>query len=174
MTVIQSSVRYKYSKRHYPGYCVGDDGSVWSRRKFREWTRLRSKPNSDGYLRVSVHNGKQRVSKFVHILVLEAFVGECPLGQQCRHLNGDPSDNRLANIRWGTSKQQAQDKRRHGTMARLAGEKNGFSKLTATEVVRMRAMYESGRYTQETLARLFEVSQTSVSRVVLRRCWSHI
>lgn len=38
----------------------------------------------------------------VHQLVLLAFEGPCPEGLEVRHLNGDPQDNRLENLQYGT------------------------------------------------------------------------
>lgn len=54
-------------------------------------------------------------SRNVHTLVLEAFVGPRPSGMECRHLNGVPGDNRLSNLRWGTSSENNQDQVAHGT-----------------------------------------------------------
>jgi HNH endonuclease/NUMOD4 motif-containing protein len=51
----------------------------------------------------------------VHRLVLAAFVGPCPRGLEGCHENGDPSDNRLSNLRWGTHTSNNRDKQRHGT-----------------------------------------------------------
>jgi HNH endonuclease/NUMOD4 motif len=47
-------------------------------------------PDKEKYMVVT--RGKLQLR--VHRLVLEAFVGPCPPGQECRHLNGNPSDNR--------------------------------------------------------------------------------
>jgi hypothetical protein len=38
----------------------------------------------------------------VHRLVLLAFVGPCPAGHEVLHLNHQPADNRLENLRYGT------------------------------------------------------------------------
>lgn len=54
-------------------------------------------------------------SRNVHSLVLEAFIGPAPEGMECRHLNGVPGDNRLVNLRWGTSSENNFDQVRHGT-----------------------------------------------------------
>ena len=47
--------------------------------------------------------------KRVHRMVLEAFVGPCPEGMQCRHLNDVKNDNRLNNLAWGTRKENSAD-----------------------------------------------------------------
>ena len=65
-----------------------------------------------GHLSVSL--GKNN-SQCVHKLVLLAFVGPTPKGHECLHGNGDPSDNRLANLRWGTRADNIRDAVRHGT-----------------------------------------------------------
>lgn len=55
------------------------------------------------------------VLRRVHRLVLEAFVGPCPPGMEGCHNNGDPTDNRLANLRWDTRRSNVLDSVRHGT-----------------------------------------------------------
>jgi hypothetical protein len=56
----------------------------------------------------------------VHSLVILAFVGPRPDGEQVRHLNGNPADNRLTNLAYGTQSQNQQDSLRHGTHAQAA------------------------------------------------------
>lgn len=53
--------------------------------------------------------------KYLHHIVLEAFVGPRPPGMQCRHLNGNSLDNRLENLQWGTAREDNYDRVRHGT-----------------------------------------------------------
>lgn len=63
--------------------------------------------------------GKRRTRK-IHHLVLEAFVGPCPAGQEARHLDGDRLNASLVNLLWGTPAANYRDKVRHGT-ARVWG-----------------------------------------------------
>ena len=70
--------------------------------------------NGYGHLSVDFRRVKPYRKFQVHRLVLETFVGPCPEGMECLHKNGDPSDNRLENLRWGTSSENALDTVRHG------------------------------------------------------------
>jgi hypothetical protein len=70
------------------------------------------KPQSSGqrgYLTVTLC-GRIR---YVHNLVLTTFIGPRPLDLECRHLNGINTDNRIENLRWGTHKENAEDRIRH-------------------------------------------------------------
>lgn len=71
---------------------------------------LRPRDNGRGALRVRLHFGKKIQERYIHRLVLEAFVGPCPKGLECCHgPNHDKSDNRLCNLRWDTHYNNGQD-----------------------------------------------------------------
>lgn len=67
-----------------------------------------------GYPRVTLKVGGARHNYLVHHLVLKAFVGPKPAGMECRHLNGNPADDRLENLKWGTPTENSYDTVRHG------------------------------------------------------------
>ena len=67
----------------------------------------------------------------VHRLVMETFVSPRPEGKECRHLNGDRQDNRLANLQWGTKLENGADKAAHGSSK---GLNHGRQKLTPFQV----------------------------------------
>lgn len=69
----------------------------------------------DGYQQVSLFRDGSRRSFTVHHLVLTAFIGDRPDGMLCRHIDGNPANNVLDNLRWGTPSENMRDKRRHGT-----------------------------------------------------------
>lgn len=50
-----------------------------------------------------------RADRTVHSLVLETFVGPRPPGMEARHVNDDPTDNRLENLCWGTRSENSHD-----------------------------------------------------------------
>jgi hypothetical protein len=107
----------------YPGYRVGDDGSPWyswangrmGRHRIDRWKPMKASLNAKGYQSVNLvppEGGRYKTFR-VHRLVLFAFVGLCPPGMECRHLNGVRSDPRLVNLAWGTKAENADDRRRH-------------------------------------------------------------
>lgn len=71
--------------------------------------------HSGGYLQVSLRDRQTVKKRFIHRLVLSTFVGEAGPREECRHLNGDPTDNRLVNLQWGSKAENLRDKTRHGT-----------------------------------------------------------
>src|SRR5262249_52870534 len=72
-------------------------------------------PLPNGYLYVALYAQGKSQNRLVHRLVLEAFPGPCPAGMECRHLDGDQANNTVANLAWGTHRENILDKRHHGT-----------------------------------------------------------
>lgn len=54
------------------------------------------------------------------------------------------------------------------------GENNANDKLTEEEVVKIRKLYATGRYTQEVLGDMFNVTQMNISAITRRKTWNHI
>ncbi len=120
------NVVYKKTPRLSNSYKVGSDGTIWScwnrvgqhqYAKTEKWWQKKPSKLPKGYLLVLISNGKRNSCKqyYVHHLVLEAFIGPRLKNMICCHLNGDPSDNRVENLRWDTYEANEQDKKKHGT-----------------------------------------------------------
>lgn len=101
--------------RQAPGYVGGLEVSNRGRVRNRKGP-LRGNINASGYRVIDVRREGEKRSRgaLVHRLVLEAFVGPCPPGMQTRHLDGDPGNNHLGNLRWGTPAENNRDTLRHG------------------------------------------------------------
>ena len=123
---------------------------------------------NNGYKRVSFTNEAMAV----HRLVLDAFVGPRPEDMECRHLDGDASNNHLDNLEWGTSQENSDDAASHGTAG--AGEKNSMAKLTKEKVIAIRTLYEKTQATQQEIADLFDICVGHTSQVINGKLWSHI
>lgn len=120
----------------YLGYFATVCGRIWSTGRLAE-KRLPPhflEPYIDrkGYLKVNPSkDGKSRTTN-VHKMVCLAFHGEQPSwATEVRHLDGNPTNNRPDNIQWGTSKENAEDRKRHGTvsMGPQHGEKTKLGRI---------------------------------------------
>lgn len=123
----------------FDGYEVSSLGRVRSHWRGRPKV-LKLKAHKQGYLEIGLYDaprrdgGKQRY-QLVHRLVLAAFDRAPNEGEVCRHLNGDPSDNRLDNLCWGTQSDNWMDAFHHGTAK---------ASLTIEEVREIRERYIKG------------------------------
>jgi hypothetical protein len=85
---------------------------------------LKPTPGRVGHLSVELNGDRDasgnRVRRrvYVHRLVLEAFVGPCPVGCEALHRDGNPANNTRANLRWGTHTENMRDACAHGTTLR--------------------------------------------------------
>lgn len=131
-----------------------------------------SKTTSNGYPQVQLSREGKTVSRDIHRLVLEAFIGPCPAGMECCHLDGDRTNCRLENLCWGTFSKNQKDRSAHGTSNQ--GERNNRAKLNESQVRSIRSMFASGKYTQTRLGEIFGVTNSIVCEIVNRKIWRHI
>jgi HNH endonuclease len=93
-------------------YRVSDTGEIhgvnrlartcnpWGESTRRVPARIMSQRMKDGRATVQICIDGQPRNILVHTAVLEAFRGPRPPGHMAEHINGDPTDCRLANLRW--------------------------------------------------------------------------
>ncbi|WP_225320343.1 NUMOD4 motif-containing HNH endonuclease [Rhodococcus erythropolis] len=71
-------------------------------------------PNRTGHLYVILRNCGANDRRPVHRLVLEAFTGPSG-GMFACHIDGNPNNNRIENLKWATPQENSEDSLRHGT-----------------------------------------------------------
>lgn len=184
-TALSAPVEYR-DIPGFPGYRVGDDGSVWScRGRLRQrgirgggygitgkWQKLSQHLTRQGHLRATLYRNAKPIAVGVHRLVLLSFVGPCPDGLEGCHNDGNPRNNRPDNLRWDTSLANAADKIRHGRDCR--GEKCVTAVLTADQVRAIRAEYIPGKFGLSRLADKYGITKTAISRILSRRSWAYL
>lgn len=159
----------------YPDYRVGNDGSVYSHKRGNEWRKLKPGIEKAGSYRavhlVSLDNKSRKTFK-VHRLVLEAFVGPCPPGKEALHGDGNPGNNRLDNLRWGTRIENAADRVRHGRQVR--GTKSHMSRLTENQVRWIRQDAKALPISKRALAEKYGITLATLLPILRRTNWKHV
>ncbi len=153
----------------WPAYSVSADGSIWTRwRRGRggrlglEWRPLHPSPDKDGYRVVRLYGAGGAWKQLrVAPLVCAAFHGPCPPGLECRHLDGENTNDAAANLAWGTSTENKADMKRHGTAP--LGETHHNATLSDAKIDRIRAL--KGKRLQREVAEEFGITQGYVSEL---------
>jgi len=163
----------------YPRYAIDEHGTIISVcgrgpgniRSWKDSKHLKPATGNYGYYQVRLRHDGHSKTIAVHILVLTAFSGQCPSGMECRHLDGNRTNNHVSNLAWGTRSENSQDKLLHGTDSR--GERSGLAKLTTVDVLEIRSRAANGeRYVD--IAKDFLVHASIISLIVRRKRWKHV
>jgi HNH endonuclease/NUMOD4 motif len=104
-------------------YEVSDQGNVrsldrWGNggggsRRLSRGRRL-TPQKSGSYLKVGLTRNGSGSTRSIHVLVLEAFVGQRPDSALACHNDGDRRNNQLSNLRWDTQSNNMLDAVKHG------------------------------------------------------------
>jgi len=157
--------------RGYPNYGITEQGQVWSYQSHK-WLKPWQRNKHSKHLVVDLG----RDHRYVHQLVLETFVGLRPEGMECRHLDGDPTNNHLENLKWGTRSENQKDAVKHGTHVYCDnnGEANGQSKLTASDVKRIIWCHFKCGISGYKLAKIYGVSNSNITRLLNQKNWKSV
>lgn len=127
-------------------------------------------PNKHGYIVVELNKGGTAKAHSAHRLVMAAFAGPLPAGQQVNHKNTIKHDNRLENLEYCTPQENIAHAVANGLVAR--GEQNPAAVLTADDVRSIRQRYPSESYAA--LGAEYGVDPSTIHLVVKRHNWRHI
>jgi hypothetical protein len=142
-------------------YEVSPDGQVrmiGSIIRLRPWKHVVS-----GHLYVSLHKFSK---KMVHLFVMQAWGPAQSPNTECRHLDGNPENNHIDNLQWGTRLENINDFRAHtGRHMR--------SIITDAQKKEMARLYRSGVRRRE-IAKRFECGLWVVDKAVSKSGSQHI
>jgi hypothetical protein len=164
-------------ERFYEVSEYGEVRRTQNRRWRKKGTAVTQNRDRFGYRRVQLYDSKtrQRHTFAVHRLVMQAFVGDCPDGHEVNHKDGDKANNHLSNLEYVTHRENIQHsfKKLNRTQRVPRGEQSGVAKLTAAQVLEIRARAANGER-RMALGTEFGVTSTCITSIVRRVTWKHI
>lgn len=148
-----------------PKVVVDPNGRV---RHYNELIMKQQVVNKYGHLKVSFRKNNERKEFLVHRLVLMSFDRMPVDNEEALHKDGNPKNNFIENLKWGTSKENSQDSLLHGTIAR--GKDLPQTKLSEDDVIKIR----SDRRTSTEIANEFNISPRHVRAIKSKIYWKYI
>lgn len=154
----------------HENYSITEDGRVWTHRLRSGWMR----PTIDrvGYVRFNLDDGTgKKKGMYAHRLVALAYIPNPDRKPYVNHKDHNKANNSIDNLEWCTHAENIQYDWSSGRRKPANhGETNGNSKVTLSQVLRMRDMWRNGAQQIE-LSELFGISQPTVSQIVLGKTW---
>jgi hypothetical protein len=158
-------------------YRISSLGRVWSLHDSR---RHRNKPhfvkpgrNTWGYHFVPLRFEKRTTNVSLGKLLLTCFKGPpVPPRIWACHNDGNPDNNNINNLRWGTNSENQMDRVRHGTSNR--GSANGQSKLSEEDVISIKTRIKAGEPNKSIAIDYPHLDSSMVSMIRTGRHWAHV
>jgi len=130
------------------------------------------KPNihSTGYARVWLNKDDSAPDHLCHRLVARAFLGECPIGKQVNHIDGNKINNRVENLEYLIPSENQLHAFRTGLHKPVRGSDSNLSKLTEDDVIVIRSLL--GKKSQKFIAKKFGVDRSNISHIARGKSWA--
>lgn len=172
----------KRKHQTYPDYFVREDGlverAVDSKRYQKAGDLVMGRVLASGYRQFKLVDaeGAKRMVR-ANRLVCEVFHGPAPSPRhQAAHKDGVRLNNCADNLYWATPMENKMDSIRHGTSVRgeTCANQHGPAKLTAADVLSMRAAYSGKRGELVRFADKHGVHPTCVRKAIFGETWAHV
>ena len=134
---------------------------------------LRLSVHRDGYLKVELRKNAVGEHPMVHRLVALAFIPNPDNKTQVNHIDGVKSNNSVKNLEWCNQSENQLHAYKSGLQEPLKGEQVKTSKLTKENVRQIFKLNSQGAE-QYDLAEMFNVNQSTISRILNGKRWSHL
>ncbi len=145
--------------------------------------KMNKPANVNGYayysFRIDSDKGKKsRVTKSIHRLVAELFLGKPKKDyNNVIHLDFDKWNNHINNLKWVTKKEMFEHSRKSPrtklAIERRKGEVTN-SKLNETDVMRLKKKLKRGKNPLYKIAKEFGITHTQLNRIRRGENWGHI
>lgn len=137
--------------------------------------------HKDGRLYVHLFRGDAKQCYYkVHRLILMTFIGECPDGMECLHLDNNPTNNNIDNLKWGTHKENQKQMSIDGRCVvpkQRKGEENNKAKLKENDVIRIKTIHKNTKVYRgywRKLSNALGVTPPAIFSIIYNRTWRHI
>lgn len=157
-----------------PGYkyTISNQGRLQSHHH-RKKTIIKPIGKKERYLSYFICKNGTIKKKKCHRLVAEYFIGKCPKGYEVNHIDGNKKNNHVINLEYITKSENQKHAIRLGLRKVLHGADLNTSILSDKKVIDIRKKYTQG-FSQNMLAKQYNVRQSTIWYILHRITWKHI
>ena len=160
-------------------YSINKKGQIFSKSKNRimnQWIA------NNGYLTITFRSNKNKKTYLIHRLLAEHFIKNPENKTQINHKNGIKTDNRLENLEWVTVSENCKHAYNMGlsfknpehikyTKEKCSKLGKLSRKLSIEDVNNIKQKYGTGLYSQRKLAELYNLTQGTISALLLNKTY---
>ena len=155
-------------------------GYTWHNEREDIWNRINMRSNNCWIWMGSVSRQRGGYGQFMargkgylaHRLVYELCFGNIPDDLVVRHLCNNPLCCRPDHLELGTHQDNTNDMLRAQRQAR--GSRQGNAILDEKHIPEIIKLWNSGKFTQGDIGRMFGVNSRTISRIIVGKGWIHV
>jgi hypothetical protein len=161
---------------HEGRYSVTSFGRVYSHfyRNGHRTSELAQMTHPEGYKRVKFPRGYKGAHIQVHRLVAMAFHPNPDNLPQVNHIDGDKGNNYYLNLEWVSNSENQKHAFKIGLQPSKKGERHAMHILKEHQVLEIRELLASEKYTQHEIGKMFGVSNYCICDIKCGKSWNHI
>ncbi len=148
-------------KNFWKGVDVRGENDCW------EWVGYKDK---NGYGSISINNYPNKTHRYVW----EIMYGYIPEGMCVCHSCDNPPCCNPKHLWLGTVGENTRDMINKGRKVVKYGEENHHHKLLKNDVLKIRRLYSTNKYTQEEIGNMFGVTKSNIECIVNYKSWKHL
>jgi len=129
-----------------------------------------------GYPHVKLCKGGKAKGYGVHTLIIGAFVGPCPEGEQVNHIDGDKTNNNVENLEYVTQRENNEHAFTFGlkNTDHMVGERHYGSILTENAIPQIRRLIKEGEFTMAEIGIMYGAKRSTITNVRSGHTWSWV
>lgn len=152
-------------------YIVSDDGDVVNAKTNYTLAKTLTKK---GYQKVGIVMNGKIYNRTIHRLVAKAFIPNPEGKLTVNHKDGDKHNNHVSNLEWMTNRENIHHAWENGLVIPGIGDNANASKFTEDQIHQVCQLLEENKLTNVEISLETGVSESIVSKVKIKNCWTHI
>lgn len=164
-------------------YVAKEEGTIYSIERYEKYgqflrkrkkTIIKQRENCRGYMVCALYKNGKSKNRFVHRMVLSAFIDK-PNGKYfVNHKDGNKQNNHISNLEWVTCKQNTRHAYENGLMNPPKGSKHWNSRFSEEHIVCIRWIKILTGTPYSKIAEIFKCDPETIRYICTNRTWKHV